>query len=282
MSFGVTPLAPCLTATLPPAVGTTARRAPRACRSRLAAPDRGRRLARARRRVPPARRPLRRIAAQRDGHLTPPDQLITSDRDLVAFINTLNAGGVAYARAAQPARDHRPARGRRHQVRRRVCRPRSACAAIYPVSWAGEQASENWMDIGREYTEHWHHQMQIRDAVGRPRLLAPQWLLPLLDMSVRALPHAYAGVAAANGTAVTLGRHRRDDRRVVTCPRGRSLADSSRTAIGARRGSSRSPQTMCGGCSTTRCRQCAAVARDGGREDADLAAPLLRARSVMV
>ena len=48
--------------------------------------------------------------------------------------------------------------------------------ALYPVSWAGEQASENWMDTGREYTEHWHHQMQIRDAVGRPRLLEPLWM----------------------------------------------------------------------------------------------------------
>ena len=76
--------------------------------------------------------------------------------------------------------------------------------AVFPVSWAGEAASENWMDTGREYTEHWHHQMQIRDAVSKPRLLEPKWMTPLLDLSVRALPHAYAQVAASVGSVVTL------------------------------------------------------------------------------
>ena len=38
--------------------------------------------------------------------------------------------------------------------------------AFWPVAWAGEARSENWMDVGRDYTEYWHHQQQIRDAVG--------------------------------------------------------------------------------------------------------------------
>ena len=58
------------------------------------------------------------------------------------------------------------------------------------------------MDVGREYTERWHHQMQIRDAVGAPGLLQRRWLDPLLDLSVRALPRAYRDVAAPVGTAV--------------------------------------------------------------------------------
>jgi hypothetical protein len=65
-------------------------------------------------------------------------------------------------------------------------------------------ASENWMDIGRDYTEHWHHQMQIRDAVGEPRLLVPHWMEPLLDIAVRALPVAYANHPAPEGTVVAL------------------------------------------------------------------------------
>ena len=45
--------------------------------------------------------------------------------------------------------------------------------------------------------------MQIRDAVGaEPVLLAPRWMLPLLDLSVRALPVAYAAVDAPDGTIV--------------------------------------------------------------------------------
>jgi uncharacterized protein (TIGR03083 family) len=76
--------------------------------------------------------------------------------------------------------------------------------ALYPVAWAGEDRSENWMDTGREYTERWHHQMQIRDAVGAPGLLQRKWLRPVLELSVRALPRAYAGVDAEAGTAVVL------------------------------------------------------------------------------
>ncbi|HEX2076129.1 MAG TPA: maleylpyruvate isomerase N-terminal domain-containing protein [Longimicrobium sp.] len=76
--------------------------------------------------------------------------------------------------------------------------------ALFPVAWAGEDRSENWMDTGREYTERWHHQMQIRDAVGAPGLLQREWLYPLLELSVRALPRAYAAVAAETGTAVVL------------------------------------------------------------------------------
>jgi len=71
------------------------------------------------------------------------------------------------------------------------------------VSWAGEAESANWMDTGREYTEKWHHQMQIRDAVGAPRLLTPYWMEPLLDLSVRAFPVSFAHTQAAEGTVAS-------------------------------------------------------------------------------
>jgi uncharacterized protein (TIGR03083 family) len=72
------------------------------------------------------------------------------------------------------------------------------------VAWAGEAQSENWMDTGREYTEWWHHQMQIRDAVGAPPLLVARWLAPLFDFSVRALPRAYESLEAPEGTTVSI------------------------------------------------------------------------------
>lgn len=146
----------------------------------------------------------RRLSAQRDAHQPPPDRIIKSDRDLAGFINAFNAGGVAYGArlSTRVLTDLLDLSGR--QVAEVFGALDPHAPALYGVSWAGEQVSENWMDVGREYTEHWHHQMQIRDAVGRPRLLAPSWMLPLIEMSVRALPHAYAGVRAPNGTVVTL------------------------------------------------------------------------------
>jgi uncharacterized protein (TIGR03083 family) len=74
--------------------------------------------------------------------------------------------------------------------------------AFWPVAWAGEAQSENWMDVGRDYTEYWHHQQQIRDAVGAPALVAPRWLAPVLALGVRALPRALEDEPRPEGTVV--------------------------------------------------------------------------------
>ena len=63
--------------------------------------------------------------------------------------------------------------------------------ALFPVSWAGESESQNWFDIAREYTEVWHHQMQIRMALGKPILLEPKYSEPLYDTFMLGLPHLF-------------------------------------------------------------------------------------------
>ena len=73
-----------------------------------------------------------------------------------------------------------------------------------PVSWAGPDPAPVWLDLAREYTERWHHQQHIRDAVDRPGLKQPRFFAPVLDTFVRALPHTYRRVAAVDGTLVTL------------------------------------------------------------------------------
>lgn len=71
--------------------------------------------------------------------------------------------------------------------------------AAVPVSWAGETASFNWFDIAREYTERWHHQMQIREALGREPLYARRLYTPVLDTFLRALPYHYRDWRMAEG-----------------------------------------------------------------------------------
>jgi uncharacterized protein (TIGR03083 family) len=147
---------------------------------------------------------LRKVAVYRDGHLLTPDPPITSPEDVARLVNRLNAAGVGFAERLST----REIVDLLEVVGPWVANVIGALPphgqAIFAVSWAGEAVSENWMDTGREYTEHWHHQMQIRDAVGAPLLLAPRWLDPLLDIAVRALPVAYAGMAAGDGAAVVL------------------------------------------------------------------------------
>jgi uncharacterized protein (TIGR03083 family) len=73
-----------------------------------------------------------------------------------------------------------------------------------PVSWSGPDPAPIWLDLAREYTERWHHQQHIRDAVEKPGLKQAEFFAPVLDAFVRALPHAYRNVEAADRTQVAL------------------------------------------------------------------------------
>jgi hypothetical protein len=74
--------------------------------------------------------------------------------------------------------------------------------AIFSVAWAGEEISKNWFHIAREYTEKVHHQLQIRDAVGKPGLMTKELFYPFIDTFMCALPHTYRNVQANNDTTI--------------------------------------------------------------------------------
>jgi uncharacterized protein (TIGR03083 family) len=169
---------------------------------------------------------LRKLSGGRDGHRPRPEEPLSSFEDVVNFINRINASGVSYAERLSPRliTDLLDVTGR--WVSELVAELPPHDEAYIAVAWAGEQQSENWMDTGREYTERWHHQMQIRDAVGAAGLLERRWLYPVLDLSVRAFPRAYEGVEAAPGTAVTFEVDAEDENvwSVVREPAGWSVA----------------------------------------------------------
>jgi uncharacterized protein (TIGR03083 family) len=146
---------------------------------------------------------LRRLSVQRDGHrLPPPPEPIAGWPDLVAYLDRLNAEWVTATRRLSPRvlteliADTAP----------RLCELVAGLdpegPAIFGVAWAGEEESPNWFDVAREYTERWHHQQQIRDAVGRPGIDSRRLFHPVLDAFVRALPHRYRLVEAPDGARV--------------------------------------------------------------------------------
>jgi uncharacterized protein (TIGR03083 family) len=144
---------------------------------------------------------LRRLAVCRDGHFGRGPSS-PAYGEVVAFINELNAGGVSYAARLSPRLLTDLLEQTDEWLARYFASLPPEGDACFAVDWAGEERSTNWMDVGREYTERWHHQAQIRDAVGAPRLLQNRWLGPLLDLSVRSFPRAYQAVAAPVATAV--------------------------------------------------------------------------------
>lgn len=147
---------------------------------------------------------LRKLSGGRDAHRRTTRPLDAFD-DVVAFINDLNGVGVRYGERLSP------------RVMTDLMVVSGACVADYvaglpphdesriPVAWAGESRSENWMDIGREYTERWHHQMQIRAAVGAAPLLDRRWFQPVMDLSVRAFRRSFHGVSCVTGASAVFG-----------------------------------------------------------------------------
>jgi uncharacterized protein (TIGR03083 family) len=148
---------------------------------------------------------LRRLSFHRDRMPPPaPARPIASEQDLTAFINDLNATWVRAAGRLSP----------RVLVDSYASALSQLCAFVeslppdapplFPVSWAGDRGSAGLLDIGREFTEVWHHAAQVREAVGAGPFPDPRWLHAVLAIAVQALPHAYRDVSASEGDALVL------------------------------------------------------------------------------
>ncbi len=72
------------------------------------------------------------------------------------------------------------------------------------ISWAGLEPQPVWLDIAREYTERWHHQQHIRDAVKKPGLKESKFLSPVLETFMWALPYTFRHVSEPDGTSITI------------------------------------------------------------------------------
>jgi uncharacterized protein (TIGR03083 family) len=147
---------------------------------------------------------LRRLSYGRDRLEPVPDQPIASYAELVSYLNRLNAEWVTAARRLSPRvlMDMLDLTAAQLYTFFRALDPHAP--ARFGVAWAGEETSPNWFDIGREYTERWLHQQQIREAVGAPALTARRWLYPTLDIFVRALPFTYRDVKSEVGRSLQI------------------------------------------------------------------------------
>ena len=163
---------------------------------------------------------LRTLSFGRDGYTLSPAPAIASDRDLVAFIDRLNAEGVTvYRRLSPPVLIAWMEQTSREAASYYASLDPFAPARI-GVSWAGESVSANWFDVARELTERWHHQQQIRLAVAEPAdtvqapsanaarnlraIMTPELYHPVLDCFMRALPFHYRSISVPPGTAIRI------------------------------------------------------------------------------
>jgi uncharacterized protein (TIGR03083 family) len=228
---------------------------------------------------------LRTLSAHRDGDALSVGEPVATYGEVVALIQRLNASGVAFGTRLSPRllTDLLDVTGRWMSAFVSSLDPDAP--ALFAVAWAGEARSDNRFDTAREYTERWHHQMQIRAAIGErgqpSALLAPTYLAPLLETAVRVLPHAYRALRAEEGVTVALrveadpplGWTLRREGAAWRLYRGEAARPTARVSCG--------PDTLWrllfNALPADEASQAFRV--DGSRE---LAAPLFHARSVMV
>lgn len=146
---------------------------------------------------------IRQLSLGRDAYAgLAPDAPVAEYHDLVAWLNRINREWVQAMRRVSPRvlLDMLAVVGPQYNAYLAALDPDAP--AMFPVAWAGEAESANWFDIGRSYTEYWHHQQQIREATGRPLLENRRWLHPVIALFLRALPRTYQDVDSLPGTSV--------------------------------------------------------------------------------
>jgi Mycothiol maleylpyruvate isomerase N-terminal domain len=137
---------------------------------------------------------LRRLSLQRDRWTPLTGPRGTSERDLTIFINGLNATWIQAAERCSPRVLTDLYAFVSEDLVAFIETLDPVADAALPVSWAGQSASPQWLDIGREFTEIWHHGSQVREAVGAGPFSDPSWLRDVLQISMHALPYRYRAV----------------------------------------------------------------------------------------
>lgn len=148
---------------------------------------------------------VRRLSFQRDQlPLLSPEKPITSAQDLGQFLDDLNAQWVMAQQRVSPTLLVELLTFLGPKVHQLFASLDPFGPALFGVAWAGEASSVCWFDVAREYTEQWHHQQHIRQAVNRPGASTRPLFYPVLDTFVRVLPFTFREVPAGEGAAVVL------------------------------------------------------------------------------
>lgn len=149
---------------------------------------------------------VRRLSVQRDGYRQPDaPSSFSSPQELVDYLHRINGEWTEATRRISPRLLVRWLDSTGEELADFFESLDPFAPALYSVAWAGEEASANWFDVAREYTEKWHHTQQIFEAVGKPSTITIRRLMqPCLDIFMRALPFTYRDAEAADGTAITV------------------------------------------------------------------------------
>ena len=131
---------------------------------------------------------MRRISMQRDHYFPAHQHDLTQYEQLIDYIQELNQSWMEAMRRLSPRVIMEMIKKYDKEVFELFSALKPEDDALLPVAWAYQQVSPNWFDIAREYTEKWHHQMQMRMATGRTLLMSERFLKPVYETFLLALP----------------------------------------------------------------------------------------------
>ena len=148
---------------------------------------------------------IRSLSSSRDGYKPDVSGSINSYQELVRYLNLLNRDWVSAMKRVSPQMLVALLSTTNALYREHLAQLDPFQKSIFPVAWAGESESQNWFHIAREYTEKWHHQQQIRHALGGSSpLFTKSFFKPYLETSLRALPYQLKSFKAEIGDTFSL------------------------------------------------------------------------------
>jgi uncharacterized protein (TIGR03083 family) len=147
---------------------------------------------------------IRMLSIARDNFFGETPGKFSSYQDLVDFLNRLNADWVKATKRMSPSVLVELLEITGKEFSTFVAQLDPFKKAMFSVAWAGEEVSLNWFHIAREYTEKWHHQQQIREAVNKQGIMSREFYYPLIDTFMQALPHTYRQVNGTPGQAIQI------------------------------------------------------------------------------
>ena len=148
---------------------------------------------------------VRGIAVLRDKHFADSGPSQHDYSSLVTYINQLNASFIFAAKRFSPAQliEFLELTGPVHTKLLSELAPYEK--AVFSVAWAGESISMNWFHVAREYTEKFHHQLQIREAVGKTEaLMTAAFYAPFMQTFFFGLPYLLKDHQAPDDAVVAL------------------------------------------------------------------------------
>lgn len=145
---------------------------------------------------------FRGVSLSRDGYFGDISEKLETYQNLVDYLNQLNADWVKATKRISPSLLIELLELTGKEYYEELAKLDPFKPALFSVAWAGQNESLNWFHVAREYTEKWHHQQQIREAVEIPGIMTRDFFHPVIETFMQALPYSYRAIQVEEGTTI--------------------------------------------------------------------------------